>query len=259
MSASTAFDAAAPTFERHRALPQEVAPAIRAAILAADGVPPRPRLLDLGAGTGRIGWPFVAAGDDYVGVDLALGMLGEFIGRHGAGPRTPRLVQADGRLLPFRDATFDVVAMIQVFGGNPDWHPLVAEARRVLRPGGSLVVGRTAAPHDGLDARMKRRLASILGEHAAAPQQTNEVRRWLRSQARRSWTVTAATWATERTPRGFIDRHRTGARFSALASARKERALAELAAWAAETFGSLDTAVGETHAFELSTFGFEEG
>ena len=44
----------------------------------------RARLLDLGAGTGRIGRPFVAAGDDYVGVDLSLGMLREFARRAGA-------------------------------------------------------------------------------------------------------------------------------------------------------------------------------
>src|SRR5437899_982035 len=64
---ASAYDAAAPTFDRHRALPDGAAPAIRAAVLAAAGHSSRPRLLDLGAGSGRIGWPFVAAGDDYVG------------------------------------------------------------------------------------------------------------------------------------------------------------------------------------------------
>ena len=61
------------------------------------GSKPRPRLLDLGAGSGRIGWPFVAANDDYVGVDLSL--------RHVAGfkQRAPQvaLAQADGCALPF--------------------------------------------------------------------------------------------------------------------------------------------------------------
>src|ERR1700757_131196 len=60
-SVMSAYDAAAPTFERHRALPDGVPRAVRAAVLAAVGVP-SPRLLDLGAGTGRFGWAFVAAG-----------------------------------------------------------------------------------------------------------------------------------------------------------------------------------------------------
>ena len=74
---TSAFDAAAPTFDRHRALPSGVPEAIRAAILSAIGGA-RPRILDLGAGSGRIGRAFVAAGDDYVGVDLSSGMLRAF-------------------------------------------------------------------------------------------------------------------------------------------------------------------------------------
>jgi predicted TPR repeat methyltransferase len=73
---ASAYDTAAPAFDRHRALPDGVPQAIRAAVVAATGAP-SPRLLDLGAGAGRIGRPFVAAGDDYVGIDLSLGMLRE--------------------------------------------------------------------------------------------------------------------------------------------------------------------------------------
>src|SRR5688500_8784760 len=85
---TSGYDAIAPRFDRDRALPDGVAEAIRAAVLAAAAV--RPRVLDLGAGTGRIGRPFVAAGDDYVGVDLSLGTLRAFMARC---ERTPRLVQ----------------------------------------------------------------------------------------------------------------------------------------------------------------------
>jgi predicted TPR repeat methyltransferase len=53
--------------------------AVRAAVLAALATP-APRLLELGAGTGRFGRPFVAAGDAYVGIDLSFGMLQEFAG-----------------------------------------------------------------------------------------------------------------------------------------------------------------------------------
>jgi len=52
----SAYDAAAASFNRHRALPDGVAEAVRSAAMAAVGGVPRPRLLDIGAGTGRIGW-----------------------------------------------------------------------------------------------------------------------------------------------------------------------------------------------------------
>ena len=152
-------------FDLHRALPDGVAESIRAAVLAVAGDAPRPRLLDIGAGAGRIGWSFVAAGDDYVGVDLSFGMLRGFLQRAACGGSSPelappRLVRADGRYLPFPDAAFDAVMMIQVFGGLSGWRRLVTEARRVLRPSGALVVGRTLAPEDGVDARMKQRWLS---------------------------------------------------------------------------------------------------
>src|SRR5256885_12832458 len=113
----SAYDLVAPNFDRYRAFPCGVGEAIRAAILRCAPATARPRLLDLGAGSGRTGWPFAAAGDDYVGVDLSSGMLREFARRAAQQGAVPRLLQADGRQLPFRDAAFDAVMLVQVFGG----------------------------------------------------------------------------------------------------------------------------------------------
>ena len=256
----SAYDAAAPTFERHRALPEAVRQAIRAAVLAALASP-SPRLLDLGAGTGRIGEAFAAAGDDYVGVDLSLGMLRAFAARDYE-TAAPRLAQTDGERLPFGGATFDAVLLIQVFGGMRGWRRVLAEAIRVLRPDGALVLGRTVAPSDGLDARLRDRLAQILRDLGAAPETKNtreDAQRWLAAQAKRTQLVVAATWTTERTARGFIDRHRTGARFAALPAPVKDAALRRLADWATTAFGSLDAATAEQHAFELKLFQFAPG
>ena len=259
MSAS-AYDVVAPNFDSHRALPSGVPEAIRAAVLGCTSA--RPRLLDLGAGSGRIGWPFVAAGDDYVGVDLSAGMLREFAQRAGGQGNAPRLVQADGRQLPFPDAMFDAVLLIQVFGRLRGWRKFIGEAHRVLRPAGALIVGRTKMPLDGLDARMKQRLAAILGELGVQHDRANardDITHWLESSAGSSKLVTAASWTARRTPRAFIERHGSGARFSALPASVKTQALRELGVWAATTFGSLDAAHSEPHAFELQVFKFQDG
>ena len=249
----SAFDVTAPGFDRHRSLPHGVPEAIRSAILSIVDTP-RPRLLDLGAGSGRIGWSFVAAGDDYVGLDLSLAMLHGFSQRCAA-----RLVQANGTQLPFRDGSFDAVMLIQVFGGMRGWREVLAEARRVLRAAGALVIGRTVAPADGLDARMRQRLAAILTEMGAARGEGNrreEALRFLEDVASGS-RISAATWNAKRTPRGFLDRHRTGARFAALPEPIKDAAMSKLAAWAMTTFGSLDRVSREPHSFELSVFRFQ--
>jgi ubiquinone/menaquinone biosynthesis C-methylase UbiE len=253
------FDAAAARFDRHRALPDGVPQAIRAAVLGAVAAPSA-RLLDLGAGTGRIGRAFVAADDEYVGIDLSLGMLNAFAAR--VDGHAPALAQADGERLPFRDAAFDAVLLIQVFGGMRGWRRVLAEARRVLRPSGALILGRAVAPAEGLDARLRERLALILDELGAAPQENNtrdDAQGWLATQAARSTRVVAARWNAERSARAFIDRHRTGARFAALPEAIKDAALQRLADWAAATLGALDAGTREQHSFELQVFHFFPG
>jgi ubiquinone/menaquinone biosynthesis C-methylase UbiE len=253
-----AYDAIAPSFDRHRMLPEGVPNAIRAATLAARGDASRPRILDLGAGSGRIGWPFVAAGDDYVGVDLSAGMLRAF--RCRAGPdcgHVPRLVQADGAHLPFGDGAFDMVMLVQVFGGLRDWRKIIGEARRVLRRRGALVVGRLVAPDEGVDARMKQKLAATLADMGVRSDRFNardDVLRTLESTATGPTRRVAARWTAERTARGFLDRHRTGAQFSTLPAPVRDEALDRLAVWAAATFGSLDAVLPEPQEFELRVF-----
>lgn len=96
------------------------------------------RVLDVGCGTGLItqqisGRPGVA---EAVGVDPSA----YFIDR--ARRRAPRLRfdVADGRDLPYDDGSFDGVVMATALCHIPSPELAVAEARRVLRPGGTLLV-----------------------------------------------------------------------------------------------------------------------
>jgi ubiquinone/menaquinone biosynthesis C-methylase UbiE len=258
---TSAYDRGAASFERQRALPGGVAQSVRAAVLAAAGHTETPRLLDLGAGSGRIGLSFVAAGDDYVAVDLSAAMLRVFAEKDAQGHRA-QLIQADGRALPLADASFDAVLLIAVFGDVPDWRPLVAEARRVLRPGGVIAIGRTATPDDGIDERLKQRLDLLLAERMAdAPRKNGRknAAQHLAAAATTTTNLVPATWSVVRNTRQFLERHGGGARFSRLPLGVREEALAELAEWAKDKFGSLDAAFTETHRFEMQLFRFEEG
>jgi hypothetical protein len=130
----------------------------------------------------------------------------------------------------------------------------------VLRPHGTLLIGRSVAPADGLDARMKQQLAAILADRRVAPDTysynaRDEAERSLAAAAARR-AVTAATWTAERSPRRFLERHRTGARFASLPEPVGQEALAALADWATTTFGALEAVVREPHAFELQIFTF---
>jgi ubiquinone/menaquinone biosynthesis C-methylase UbiE len=248
------FDAVAPAFDRHRVLPNGVSENVRSCILAACTASARPEILDLGAGTGRLGRAFVAAGDAYVGLDLSLPMLHRF-----DDPRA-RLIVADGERLPFRDGTFDIVMLLQVLGGTPGWRGIVDESRRVLRPAGVVAVGRAATPERGLDDQMKTELASLLGKIGAERHQGRKNREQalsvLRSAAKRSDRVIAVSWKAQRSVRAFLERHPSGARFAALPRSVRSAALGKLADWAQSKFGLLDAAFFEEHAFELHLFHF---
>ena len=255
------FDAIAHSFDRDRALPNGVAETVRTTILSAlasGGNPAgreKPRLLDLGAGTGRIGWPFVAAGDDYVGIDLSYGMLRVFAGRCDHGHRAA-LVQGDGRALPFADAVFDAILLVQIFGGLRGWRGLVDEGRRVLGPDGALVLGRTVTPGDGVDARMRQHLLTLLNTRHERQNAREDAERYLTGIASAASHLVGPDWRAERSPRAFLARDATAARFSQLPRATREDAMRTLAAWAQTQFGDLDAMFPETHRFEMHVFRF---
>jgi SAM-dependent methyltransferase len=89
------------------------------------------RVLDVGCGSSRILLDLPEA----VGVDVLLGKL-RFVSRWH-----PRVGQASIFALPFRDATFDTVICSQVIEHVRDEPVVLGELTRVLRRGGTLVLG----------------------------------------------------------------------------------------------------------------------
>ena len=250
------FDAVASSFDRFRALPSGVPEAIRSAIFAATGIGLPARVLDLGAGTGRIGKAFVTAGDSYAGIDTSFAMLREFQALSPEG----FLAQANGSRLPFADGAFDLVLLMHVLSGTHDWQEIVKECRRVARIGGAVVVGHTLRSESGIDKQLKRKLRSILeamGVVLHRPGESrNEALAWLESNSTRCIHAQAASWSVRPSAREFLSRHRSGARFAALPAAVQEIAIGKLAEWAVEVFGSLDATFDEQHSFELDIFEF---
>lgn len=94
-------------------------------------------VLELGCGNGKLLRPLRATGVDAVGLDISWNVLR----RLGAG------VLADAVALPFRDAAFSCVLDVHCTGhlDAAGRRTALAEARRVLVPGGHLVVERLGA------------------------------------------------------------------------------------------------------------------
>jgi ubiquinone/menaquinone biosynthesis C-methylase UbiE len=107
-----------------------------AAATAHGGRPPR--VLDIGCGNGALLLQLegrIAAG---VGVDSSHPMLACALKRAANCPKL-RFRAIDGPALPFPDGSFDLVASFLSFR-YLDWDPMLQEIRRVLAPGGRLLV-----------------------------------------------------------------------------------------------------------------------
>jgi SAM-dependent methyltransferase len=117
-----------------------------------DAVGPRPgRLLDIGAGTGRLLELLAPRVDSALGIDASRAMLALARSRLAKQELAHCAVrQADMYRLPLSDAGFDTVVMQMVLHYAEDPAAALAEAARMLRPGGRLIV-IDLAPHDRSD------------------------------------------------------------------------------------------------------------
>ncbi|HVR40707.1 MAG TPA: class I SAM-dependent methyltransferase, partial [Thermoanaerobaculia bacterium] len=97
------------------------------------------RVLDLATGTGVVARAEYATTHDIVGADPSIGMLRA--GNHGM----PKIGAAAERL-PFADASFDMITIGFALRHFADLALVFNECRRVLRPGGRILILEITSP-----------------------------------------------------------------------------------------------------------------
>lgn len=97
------------------------------------------RVLDLGAGTGKLAVALAPFVGHVLGVDRDPTML-EAARRRAAGLTNVEFVEAELEELPIEDGTVDLAVLSLVLHFVPEPGEVLAEAARALRPGGRLVV-----------------------------------------------------------------------------------------------------------------------
>jgi ubiquinone/menaquinone biosynthesis C-methylase UbiE len=113
---------------------------------------PGERLLEVGPGTGYYALPvaeWLSPGGRLDVLDVQQEMLDHTLrraGEHGIDNITP--ARADARELPYPDDGFDGAYLVTVLGEIPDQDAALRELRRVVKPGGRIVVGELLGdPH----------------------------------------------------------------------------------------------------------------
>jgi SAM-dependent methyltransferase len=113
---------------------RSASPSVLRPLRKALGGAPGHRLADIGGGTGNYALALRREGWGPVVVDRSLEMLAR------AAAKGLETVAADAQRLPFDDATFDAAMMISMLHHVEDRGAALDEARRILKPGGRLVL-----------------------------------------------------------------------------------------------------------------------
>jgi SAM-dependent methyltransferase len=102
------------------------------------------RVLDVGCGTGELACRLarVLPRVRVIGCDFSAGMLRRAAAKGGAA----RWVRGDACRLPLRDRSVDVVVSTEAFHWSPDQDRALREFRRVLVPGGRLLLALVTPP-----------------------------------------------------------------------------------------------------------------
>lgn len=167
------FDATAPSYDRiTQGMSFGTGNWYRGRALERAGLAPGATMLDVACGTGLLAASarrIVGANGRVVALDPSAGMLGQARGR---GLRS--LVRGFAEALPFADGSFDFVSMGYALRHVADLEITFAEYRRVLRPGGRLLVLEITPPRSRLAFRLLRlylgRIVPWLARrHGAAP------------------------------------------------------------------------------------------
>ena len=125
-----------------RAMESATGPANDRALAALDLDQPR-TILDVGFGQGRTVAELVRRGHRVLGVDASATMVAQATARNRAACREGRaaLLHSDGVTIPFLDDSADAAITVHTIYFMPEPASTLADIARVLRPGGTLVIG----------------------------------------------------------------------------------------------------------------------
>jgi ubiquinone/menaquinone biosynthesis C-methylase UbiE len=113
---------------------------------------PGSRILDIGCGTGQPALLIAkSTGAAVTGISISKRQVAAAQARD-PGPALVEFGLADALDLPFPDESFDAACMIESLVHMPDDSRALAQARRCLRPGGTLVIADLVAPAQAPDS-----------------------------------------------------------------------------------------------------------
>jgi SAM-dependent methyltransferase len=214
-------------------------------------------VLEIGAGTGEIG-RHLASCVSYLGLDGSRAMLEVFRSKLADDPARVQLIQCDAeRPWPVRDGAAAAVLASRVAHLLEPGH-VVAEVRRVCRPGGWFLVGRVRRDPESVKSRLRKARATLLRDRGMPPRGGEQVTdrlldRFVATGSTRLDLRPVASWTSRASAVQILDDWETMTTMGGMDLTATARAalLQELREWAARELGELAQVTESTEVYLL--------
>jgi len=258
---SESFDRQAPTFEKRAGLSEEVSSQIAQAALQIAEISADDLVLEIGAGTGEIGFHLVSPAHHYIGFDVSNGMLEEFRKKIGT-TRNAQLVCADAnQTWPIQEPGVRLIFGSRVFHLLNIDH-VYAETKRVASPKGvTLLMGKVKRDDKAVKHLMREKMREFLEDEKLVARPADKIRNNLISNCNQlgatpiepkiaaRWTVTHRpiesinSWQKKDSMGGIFPPQKT-----------KEKILRQLREWGEKEYGDLEKEITSTETYLLEGF-----
>jgi ubiquinone/menaquinone biosynthesis C-methylase UbiE len=254
------FDAQAGLFDQRAGLPEAACEAVARAVLSLVRPASSDLVVEVGAGTGQIGHHLCALPLRYVGFDSSEAMLDVFEQRCHVRGRSASLIHADGReRWPAGDGTVKAVFGSRALHLLPVEH-VVGEALRVAdRGGATLIVGRVQRAEGSLRSRLRRQMLGHVRQVGIPMIDGQRRERRILEALRGRGAVPfeprlAASWPVQVSAAAVLDSwmENSGLGGVEVSAPVKDAILTQLAQWAEQTFGSLETVYAAEEHYVLA-------
>jgi ubiquinone/menaquinone biosynthesis C-methylase UbiE len=247
---SIVFDRAVEYYDKTRTLPQDRHDALINALIAETGVKPNDSVLEIGVGTGRIALSVVEHVRRLVGIDLSQEMMAQLRRKLEQKHAAIELAQADAVFLPFPGASFDLVYAVHVYHLVNRWRAGIAEAWRVVKPGGHFVVSFHKRDENSANVRLRKQmhvLANELGVDTRRPgsqseeETLEEISKWDPNPK----VVEASVWQDAEVPAKILEEldRQIFSETWMIPRDKMDAIMPQLREWAKETYGDLNQEV----------------
>jgi len=242
------FDPQANTFDARAGLPDQVVSEIVSLIDHLSADLPEGKLLEVGAGTGQIGYKLSQLRFDYTGFDNSAQMLEVFNARFKpAKPARIRILHTDGnQRWPLDDQSARVIFSSRALHLLQMEHAVSETLRLLSGQGGLLLSG--SIQRDPTDPRsmIRRKMRQLLGEHNIKGRSGGRFRKLFfehccATGAELLASVKTASWLSMYTPEHSLQswQSKPGLAGMELSAAVKSDVLTRLEKWASVYFGDL--------------------